>query len=163
MKAILASVAVLMLAGPASAANFEASMLAGHNSERAAVGVPPLTWSEPLAADAQSWADHLAKTGRFEHSDAGTRKDEGENLWEGTHGGFTYEEMVASWANEKRYYKGGVFQSGGGAGGQPIGHYTQMVWRNTTKVGCAIASGAEYDVLVCRYDPPGNFIGEMPY
>jgi hypothetical protein len=44
-----------------------------------------------------------------------------------------------------------------------VGHYTQMIWRGTTRIGCALASSRRWDVLVCRYGPPGNFIGEMPY
>ena len=35
------------------------SILAVHNRERAAVGVPPLVWSDNLAADAKVWADTL--------------------------------------------------------------------------------------------------------
>jgi len=35
-----------------------------------------------------------------------------------------------------------------------------MVWRKTTEVGGAIATGGGNDVLVCRYSPPGNVIGE---
>ena len=40
--------------------NLVNSILAVHNQERAAVGVQPLTWSDTLAAGAQTWAQHLA-------------------------------------------------------------------------------------------------------
>jgi hypothetical protein len=47
------------------------------------------------------------------------------------------------------------------------GHYTQVVWRNTERVGCGYstcqAQGFNFEVWVCNYDPPGNFIGQAPY
>ena len=43
---------------------------------------------------------------------------------------------------------------------QDVSHYTQMIWRNTTRVGCAIASNRRDDYLVCRYSPPGNVVGQ---
>ena len=156
---ILAASTAVAQAAPA---DFSQQILAAHNSERAAVGVPPLVWSDKLAADAAPWAKHLAETGTFEHSPASDRTDEGENLWEGTQGGYTPAEMAGMWAGEKRYYQHGVFESGT-SNGQMIGHYTQMIWKGTTQVGCALASGGGKDVLVCRYSPPGNFIGQMPY
>jgi len=44
-----------------------------------------------------------------------------------------------------------------------VGHYTQMIWRNTTEVGCAVAERDDRQILVCRYSPPGNVRGEMAY
>ena len=48
-------------------------------------------------------------------------------------------------------------------GDNVTGHYTQMVWKGTTEVGCATASGTELTYLVCRYSPPGNIVGQKPY
>jgi hypothetical protein len=143
--------------------DFATHILAAHNEERAALNIPPLTWSDALASDARQWAAHLATTGAWQHADAATRKGEGENLWEGTAGAFSVEEMVGGWIGEKRYFRYGPFPGDGRSAGQPIGHYTQMIWRSTTQVGCAIATGHGNDVLVCRYAPMGNFIGEAPY
>ncbi len=42
-------------------------ILSMHNSERAAVGVPALVWSDDLTARAKTWAEHLAATGEFAH------------------------------------------------------------------------------------------------
>ena len=48
------------------------------------------------------------------------------------------------------------------------GHYTQMVWKGTTKIGAGVAVVKEgrfkgLVVVVCNYDPPGNVVGEKPY
>jgi hypothetical protein len=152
----------LALAGPALAKDdFAKTILDAHNHERASVHVPSLAWDSGLAADAAVWAKHLADTGRFEHSPFEARKGEGENLWEGTRGGFSPAEMVGAWAAEKSYFEGGVFKNGM-TGGHVTGHYTQMIWRDTRTVGCAMASARDVDVLVCRYSPAGNVVGEAP-
>jgi uncharacterized protein YkwD len=164
MKHALAVVIIgSMLAAPALAADdFPARILAAQNVERASVSVSPLTWSDGLAADAAVWAKQLASTGKFGHSPPDTRKGEGESLWVGTAGSYSPEEMVGGWAAEKSSYRYGAFTNGT-TDGQVTGHYTQMIWKNSTTVGCAKASGGGYDVLVCRYSPAGNAIGEKPY
>jgi pathogenesis-related protein 1 len=43
------------------------------------------------------------------------------------------------------------------------GHYTQIVWRNTKAVGCAVGGKGAREVWVCDYDPPGNYVGQRPY
>jgi len=58
-------------------------ILATHNYYRAEVGVAPLQWSDGLAASAQQWAEYLAATGAFQHSDNGL----GENIAQGGTGG----------------------------------------------------------------------------
>ncbi|HEY2033867.1 MAG TPA: CAP domain-containing protein [Rhizomicrobium sp.] len=163
MKIAVSVLAALLLSVPAQAeGDFAMRILAAHNSERAALNIPPLRWDEGLAANAAVWAKHLADTGTFEHADATTRSEEGENLWEGTAGGYSLEQMVAMWAAEKRYFSAGTFK-GSVVDGHPIGHYTQMIWRNTTSIGCALATARGTDVLVCRYSPMGNFLGEAVY
>jgi hypothetical protein len=153
----------LALAGPALAKDdFSKTILDVHNRERASVHVPSLAWNAGLAADAAVWAKHLADTGRFEHSSFESRKGEGENLWEGTRGGFAPAEMVGAWAAEKSYFDGGAFKNGM-TNGHVTGHYTQLIWRDTRTVGCAMASARGVDVLVCRYSPAGNVVGEAPH
>jgi hypothetical protein len=66
-----------------------------------------------------------------------------------------------SGGEEQHYFVPGIFPDVSKTGNwADVGHYTQMVWRTTTAVGGARATGGGNDVLVCRYSPPGNVIGE---
>jgi uncharacterized protein YkwD len=137
-------------------------ILNAHNSYRSQVGVPPLNWSDTLASQAQEWAKHLSDTGKFEHSNSG----QGENLWKGTSNSFSFTNMVENWGNEKKnFIVGGVSPDFSTTGQfKDVGHYTQLVWRNTTQVGCAVVDGSDGNaILVCRYDPSGNVQGQSPY
>ena len=145
--------------------DFNARLLNAHNHERAALGIPALGWSDQLAASAEKWADHLGKTGAFEHSPDETGQPvEGENLWAGTRGYYSPEKMVGLWLAEKRDFKPGLFPANSRSGDvEQVGHYTQIMWRQTKAVGCAIAQSHNEDVLVCRYSTAGNVTGERPY
>lgn len=144
--------------------NFEARVLAAHNRERAALGIAPLQWDRALATSAKGWAAHLSATEGFEHAPERTVDPEGENLWAGTRGYYGVEAMVDGWIREKRYFRPGTFPDNSTTGRvADVGHYTQLVWRQTGKVGCAMATGAREDVLVCRYSDAGNYFGEKPY
>jgi hypothetical protein len=144
--------------------NFETRVLAAHNREREAMGVGPLQWNPALAIDARHWADHLSATSRFEHAPERASEPEGENLWAGTKGYYAVEAMVDGWVREKRYFQYGTFPNNSTTGRvADVGHYTQLVWRRTGQVGCAMATGMREDVLVCRYSEAGNYLGERPF
>ena len=138
------------------------SILEAHNAARYDKQLPNLTWSTQLAADAQRWANHLAETDKGEH-DPSTRGKEGENIWWGTTEAFTFTQMVSFWVDEKKDFVYGVFPNVRKRGSAVVGHYTQVIWKNTTAVGCALSSNGKTDFLVCRYSPPGNIIGQNPY
>ena len=140
-----------------------ARLLAAHNLERVRVGTAPLRWDHALAAEAGVWARELVETGRWEHDPA--RHGHGENLWSGWGDRiWTPEEMVGEWTAEKRLYVRGVFPNVSRTGDwTAVGHYTQMVWSETTHVGCAIAVRGNRSVLACRYSPPGNIRGSRAF
>lgn len=164
-RAAILAVALPLLNGATSfSSGFEARVLASHNLERGNVGVEPLRWNPELARSAQRWADHLAATGQFEHAPEDPISPQGENLWAGSRGYFTPEAMVDAWVREKRHFRSGIFPANSVTGRvEDVGHYTQLVWRDTREVGCARASGRREDVLVCRYAQAGNYIGERPF
>ena len=147
-------------------ANLEDRILAAHNRERAALGVPPLIWNAKLAGDAGLWAEHLTRIGYLVHSidDPRDPDPEGENLWAGTKHHYPPEAMVGLWTAEKRNFVPGLFPANSRTGDlENVGHYTQMMWRSTRLVGCAVATGARDDFLVCRYSEGGNVLGERPF
>ena len=159
--------ALLAIALPAPAwgaaqspSEFPARILATHNSARAQLAEQPLTWDPVLAEGASTYAAQLAITNTFQHSDRHQRLGIGENLWMGTRGYYSYEAMVGGWASERRDFVPGVFPSVSRSGNWAnVGHYTQMVWPTTQRVGCALASTPRVDYLVCRYSPAGNIDG----
>lgn len=121
--------------------------------------LPSVRWSKQLAANAQAWADRC----EFEHSQASL----GENLGARSHMAGP-EEIVASWVSEGDDFN---YASNRCAAGQVCGHYTQVVWRDSTEIGCGVAQcsgnspfgGGEWIMWVCNYSPAGNYMGERPY
>jgi hypothetical protein len=138
------------------------AFLKEHNRDRRAAGHQPLVWDDSLANDAKKWADHLAVKRMFEHARQQLGDTmQGENLWMGTRGAYTPEEMVGLWLAEGEHAQPGIFPNISATGDwRDIGHFTQMLWPSTRAVGCALSSNAEDDVLVCRYFPAGNRIGD---
>jgi uncharacterized protein YkwD len=143
---------------------FDDRVLAAQNQERQGLGLVPLRWNPALAHAAKHWADYLASTGRFEHAPENRSAPEGENLWAGTKGYYTPEAMVDAWIREKKFFRPGTFPDNSITGRvEDVGHYTQLVWRATTQVGCAQARSRSEDILVCRYAEAGNYRGEVPF
>jgi uncharacterized protein YkwD len=146
LAALLAGSLALASATPAAAqSEGPAEVLAFHNQIRAAHCVPPLQWGPRLAEMAQAWANRCV----FEHRVS----DFGENLAQGTSGAYSPTEHVLGWYEEIGSYD---FNSGRSVDGSPVGHFTQLVWRGTTHVGCGLAQCGGNDFLVCNYAPAGN-------
>jgi uncharacterized protein YkwD len=135
-----------------------AELLAAHNAYRANLSLPPLRWSDQLAANAQQWAEHLAEIGQLEHSGPG------QNLAMAASGTQSLTQLVDLWGSEQAYFTNGDFPAISTTGNwMDAGHYSQMVWKSTTEVGCGVADDNGREVLVCDYDPPGNVMGERAY
>jgi uncharacterized protein YkwD len=135
-----------------SAPAYADAFVDAHNQRRAPHCAPPLAWSAKLAQLAQQWANSLRDQGcKFAHSGGST----GENLAAGTIGLLDPEAVVKMWYDEISQYR---FPSGGFS--MQTGHFTQVVWRGTSQVGCGHSQCKGLDIWVCEYDPPGNWEGQ---
>ena len=152
------------------------SALKVHNDARKEVGVQPLVWTENLEIDAKKYADYLASKDIFKHSGSLKEINQGENLYSTAY--FVFQEngekfvfentnylkdASISWLGEKKDY---TYAKIGDRKNNfsEIGHYTQMIWNETTQVGIAYSksiSGKVY--VVARYYPAGNIISQFPY
>ena len=140
-----------------------AEMVGDHNGLRASLGLPPVTWDPELAGHAQAWADELAATPGLHHSAHASRPGEGENLARIDGGRTSATDLFSGWAREGAQYRYGPLNCADPGGLSRTGHYSQIVWRGTRRIGCAVAYGERNEVLVCRYGPPGNICGQRPY
>ncbi|CAL9731715.1 protein Pry1p [Monosporozyma unispora] len=127
-------------------------LLNAHNNKRALhQNTPSLTWSSELEAYAQNYANGYDCSGNLIHSGG----PYGENLALG----YGVEGAVEAWYGEISDYD---FSNPGFS--ENAGHFTQLIWKSSTEVGCAIKScgGSWGDYVICSYNPAGNVIGEFP-
>jgi pathogenesis-related protein 1 len=115
-----------------------------------------IEWNIAIAASAQEHADYLAKNDLFTHSNSGY----GENLYASS-ANVSYVDAVNKWYSEKKDFNL-INQSC--TTGKICGHYTQLIWKDTLEVGCATSSSASWNtIVVCQYNPPGNYRGELVF
>jgi hypothetical protein len=139
-----------------------ARILAAHNAERQKFGAPALEWDDGLAQEAEQWAVGLARSGQLEHSSAQIRHGAGENLFMGTAGAYRVEAMIDFFLEERRDFQPGTFPNVARNGDwSSVGHYTQIIWRDTRRVGCGLATANGNEAMVCRYVPAGNIYGDV--
>jgi hypothetical protein len=151
----------------------EEALLLAHNEARGAVNVlTKLVWNKTLQQDAQSYANTLANSGAWEHDpknhEGYSNGPYGENLYASTSKP-TLKDAADAWIKEKRDYHYGKVGDASTCNKDAIcGHYTQVIWKETSQVGCAIAKYStgnmkNWYVVVCKYKTPGNYEGETPY
>ena len=138
------------------------AFVAAHNERRAAASptptpaLAPVTFDNDLSQIAQAWSARCV----FEHS----KEKLGENLAFFSGASSIPQDVVAIWADEDAFYD---HTTNACQAGQVCGHYTQVVWRGTTRIGCGVSTctidGFQGLFWVCNYDPPGNYVGERPY
>jgi pathogenesis-related protein 1 len=162
----------------------EPAALAGitlyHNQVRAMVDttglaagpLPALAWDASLAATAAAWVAQCKDTdgnGLVDHNDgrsAGQPGYVGENIFASSGTATAHDAVLApmfGWAAEQAHYH---YSTNTCDAGQTCGHYTQVVWRGTLQVGCALGScpGLRFpSTIVCDYGPGGNVNNEKPY
>jgi uncharacterized protein YkwD len=150
---------------------FRNTALSKHNTYRATHRSPNMTLSNSLNTTAQFWANQMASTGNFAHSSPSQRNNAGENLYVY----YTTASLIASdvlanqavqsWYNEVvnyNYAKPGFSSA--------TGHFTQVVWKSSTQLGCGAAKGTKtingrvYNAfyVACHYAPAGNVTGQFP-
>jgi len=121
-----------------------------HNRRRNAAGIPSLGWSTKLAQSAQNWANNMADNNNMVHS---RTQNVGENI---AMGQTSISQVMTDWAdNEQRNYNPSTHQCNG-----MCGHFTQVMWKTTTLVGCAMAEASDSTpYYCCQYIRPGNCNG----
>lgn len=145
---------------PAADPTFRTLMVSVHNDLRARLGIPALEWDEGLASEASRYARTLATRDRMEHSAPIERRGQGENLAMGVLAYHDSAMLIDLWVDEESKLKSGVFPDVSRTGNYAdVGHFTQMVWRQSRKVGCAERDNGKNTYLVCRYYPSGNVYG----
>jgi hypothetical protein len=159
-------------------------MVNAHNAVRAnpsIVGASPvpspallaLSWSETVAARARAWADGCV----YMHNASELHSlGYGENIAAASPpGSLTTAQVVAAlWGSEAPFYDYATStcdEANPANDAHTCGHYTQLVWRSTSVVGCWFRTcttgspfgSGNWEYWVCDYAPPGNFIGQKPY
>ena len=174
LKIIIILCTAALSAFSAYAGNFDPdSFITAHNKWRANVRVKePLSYSSALSASAQAWADYLKQTNHCQMRHSKSDGKYGENLYWASAVNWSDgrkelqkvlpEQVVDSWGSEKADYN---YAKNSCTPGKMCGHYTQMVWRTTTTIGCAMAvcEDTQQQVWVCQYQPAGNWVGNKPY
>lgn len=160
-----------------------AGITQAHNTRRASVDtsramnrdpIPCLSWNSARAAAAQPFADMLARSCTAMHSTGAMNGEYGENVALVTRD-FTAAQVVGAWFTEQACYTYGPISATTGCDSActrrlsvpsaSCGHYTAIVWRDTTSVGCAVANCGDgrRAIWVCQYLPAGNYVGRYPY
>jgi len=136
----------------------KAQALQAHNILRAKDHQRPLQWSDDLENISQKWAKQLASSCKVYHHQG--QIPFGENIFYSS-GPTTIGRAVSTWGDEKKFFN---YNYNTCQAGKQCGHYTQIVWKGTTDVGCAkqsCSNGSE--IVVCSYFPAGNVVGARPF
>ena len=130
-----------------------------------------LTLNNTAAATAQAYADTCNGLTHSPDNSAFRGPNTGENIYVSAGQPVSATAVVQAWEGESVDYSHATNSS---VNGNVVGHYTQLVWANTTAVGCGVTlcainspfgnfNGGQYNLVVCQYTPAGNFVGQSPY
>ncbi|TRZ01150.1 hypothetical protein DNTS_017553 [Danionella cerebrum] len=159
---------LLSLAVPQITEQQMGSIVNLHNILRSRVQPPAafmkkMVWDESLRIVAEAYAAKCI----WEHNPELDNLDLGENLFVST-GMINVSQGVQGWFDE---YKNYDYNTTFCEENKMCGHYTQLVWADTSRIGCAThkcdtlknLNFRKATILVCDYYPPGNYEGEQPY
>ncbi|KAL0481115.1 pathogenesis-related protein 1 [Acrasis kona] len=143
------------------------SILSAHNYARSSVGVSGVTWSATTAQFAKNYAVKCLSSNKVLMDHNPNRNNNGvylgENIYAFTGDKASGFDASMNWIQESRDYN---YSTNTCAPNKICGHYTQVVWRSSTKIGCARVkcSNIQYGATVlCNYEPGGNYNGQKPY
>ena len=134
-------------------------MVSAHNKVRAGLGIAPIRWSPRLASYAQAWANILQTRQACRPNNRQQGLIYGENIVAGAKHLLTPAAVVNLWESEQADYD---LATGRCGVGKNCKHYSQIIWRDTSAVGCGEGICGNQAVWVCNYNPPGNIRGELP-
>jgi hypothetical protein len=149
--------------------------VAAHNQARSgplvpppSPALPPVTWDGVLADSVYNYAIKCQGSSGLLSHNANRSTDYqalggsgyvGENIY-GSSGAATPDDAVSLWMSEASSYD----YASGNIGN--AGHYTQVVWRDSVRIGCAIVDCPAltyHNTVICDYAPGGNISGQKPY
>lgn len=144
------------------------AILDTHNMIRTEHNLPKLVWDTKIEKQAQAWANAMMKHNTVAHSPVSSRKWMGENIYTI----ITTDSRLASdgsdavmlWYAESSRYD---YERNTCASGSVCGHFTQLIWKTTKRIGCGQSIRKKWDTTtiywVCQYDPAGNVVWQNPY
>jgi hypothetical protein len=133
--------------------------------------LPPVTWDYVLADSAYNYTIKCQGSGGLLSHNAnrttdyqalgGTDSYVGENIYATTGRTVQPADAVTSWMSEAPDYDYATNNI------SAAGHYTQVVWRQSVRIGCAIfdcpSSLTYHNTVLCDYAPGGNITNQKPY
>lgn len=146
LSAIFVALALLTQQANATSASSAKSIVKTTNKLRARHHSPPVKWDTTLANYAQKWSNRC----EFTHS----RGSYGENLALGYP---NWTSVINGWYSEVKDYH---YDQPGFTG--KTGHFTALVWKSTTKIGCGVKTcnnlGKGIKLYTCSFSSPGNMV-----
>ena len=152
------------------------AFVAAHNQARSgpltpppAPALPPVSWDAILADSVYNYAIRCQGMNGLLSHNANRSSDYqalggsgyvGENIYGSSGSGATPDDAVSLWMSEASSYD----YASGNIGS--AGHYTQIVWRDSVRIGCAIVDCPAltyHNTVICDYAPGGNISGQKPY
>ncbi|KAF7589500.1 hypothetical protein BBP40_004207 [Aspergillus hancockii] len=155
-------------ASSATATNsYQSAVLYNHNVHRSNHSASSLEWSSTLEASAQA----LAAKCVYQHDTTIDGGGYGQNIGYGVSSGKIGEMITNLMYNDEMGYFEALYgqASPDMSNFDAWGHFSQIVWKGTTHVGCAtvtcnslgnVDSSVALPFTVCNYSPAGNYAGE---